>query len=151
VSEPGFTPSECREILFRVAKLRLPDTRKTVDPVPDEEFGGMPAPMGAMKVHELEGYMVDCAIGRGEAEEAALYMQAAVKKLEDDWDQIEGWQTNLPPNPKERTKGAVVEAKRMLRPDLYDGIREGKWLADKLKSQSAVSNATRKPARGSTR
>jgi hypothetical protein len=131
---PDFTPAECREILFRVAKLRLPDTRKRAEPVPDEEVGGMPASPGQMKVHALEGYMTDCAIARGEAEEAALYMQAAVKSLEDQWDAIEGWETLLPPQ-KERTEKSKVEAKRTLKPELYDGIREGKWLADKLKTQ----------------
>lgn len=126
-----FTPAECREILYRVAKLRLPDVRQRQQPVPDEEMGGAPAPQGAMKVHALEGYMVDCAIARGDADEAALYMQAAVKALEDQWDQIEGWQTLA----QGGSQKDVVAAKRQLKPELYDGIREGKWIADKLKSQ----------------
>lgn len=133
MSEPDFSPEGCRQILHRVARLRLPDTRQRQEPVPDEELGGA-APQGAMVMHALEGYMTDCAIARGEAEEAALYMQSAVKGLEDQWDAIEGWETLLPPQ-KERTEKSKVEAKRKLKPELYDGIREGKWLADKLKTQ----------------
>lgn len=141
MSESEFTPEKCRQILYRVARLRIPNVRQELPPEEFEEvYGGLGAgasPVGpAGKIIRLEGFMVDSAIARGDAEEAALYMQAAVKALEDEWDAIEGWETLLPPKASERTEKAVVRAKRQLKPDLYDGIREGKWLADKLKTQA---------------
>lgn len=130
-----FTPEECRKIVHRVARLRLPDLRREVEPEEVEPLfgeGAVPPPIAAQKVIRLEGFMVESAISRGDAEEAALYMQEAVKALEDQWDQIEGWETLK----KGDSQKAAVEAKRQLRPELYDGIREGKWLADKLKTQA---------------
>lgn len=115
-------PKEAKALLFEVAKLRVPSLR---------EDGRWIAPRD--QVERLEGHMLDASLARGQAEEAALYMQAAVKDLEDDWDAIEGWQTAM--GSGDKTQKAVTAAKRTLRPDLYDGIREGKWLADKLRVQ----------------
>jgi hypothetical protein len=138
VPESEFTPEQCRQILYRVARLRIPNVRQELTPEErGQVFGDEPLPPGpAGKIIRLEGFMVDSAIARGDAEEAALYMQAAVKRLEDEWDAIEGWETLLPATASERTEKAVVRAKRQLKPELYDGIREGKWLADKLKTQA---------------
>jgi len=111
-------PVEVREALYQAAKLTFPRLR---DLSPEA------------KVAAIEDHYVACAISRQALEEAALWMQDAVKRLEDAWDAIEGYRTLIPPGDK--TQKGVVAAKRQIDPKTYEGIREGKWLVDKLKTQ----------------
>lgn len=113
-------PKQVREVLYQAAGLTFPRLR---DQSPQQ------------KISALEDHYVECAISRQALGEAALWMADAVKRLEDAWDAIEGWQTLVPPGDK--TQKGVVAAKRKLDPDTYSGIREGKWLVDKLRGQVA--------------
>ena len=62
-----------------------------------------------------------------------LYIQAALKELEDQWDEVQGWENFR--GDRETSQKSIMEAKRKVRPDLYDGIREAKWLVDKCQRQ----------------
>jgi hypothetical protein len=116
-------PQQVREVLYGAAQLTFPSRK-------DEEGRVRPP---RERIELLEDHYVECATARQGLEEAALWMQDAVKRLEDQWDAIEGWQTAM--GAGEKTQKAIVAAKRTLKPDLYDGIREGKWLADKCRTQ----------------
>lgn len=118
------TVQEVRQVLYRAAQLRFPSGK-------DEE-GRKLAPRE--RVESLEDHYVECAMSRQALEEAALWMQDGVKGLEDKWDAIEGWQTVM--GAGEKTQKAIVAAKRTIDPETYKGIREGKWLVDKLHRQA---------------
>lgn len=118
------TPEEARQTLYCAAQLRFPSGRN--------EEGDKLAPRE--RIESLEDHYVECAMSRQALEEAALWMQDGVKVLEDKWDNIEGWQTAL--GSGEKTQKAIVAAKRTIDPETYDGIREGKWLVDKLHRQA---------------
>lgn len=120
--ERGFAPAECRALLLQAAKIRVPSLRAPA---------GGPSLNARQKIDRLEDHLIAISRWRAVLEEAMLYTQMATKSLEDEWDQIEGWETLRNGD----TNKSIVEAKRKLRPELYDGIREGKWLADKLHRQ----------------
>lgn len=122
VPTPDFSPKAVKKRLFEIATLTVPDLRVDGRWRPPRE-----------QVELLEGHVLDIAKARAELEEMALYMQASYKELEDQWDAIEGWQTAMPAG--EKTQKAITAAKRTISPEIYDGIREGKWLADKLLRQ----------------
>jgi hypothetical protein len=128
------TLDEIRSNLAVAAALRVPPLYDESIP-PDERVDpAKPERLDAQtRVESYEDHMTKSAIYRGELEENLLTVQASIKDLEDEWSQVEGWQTLV--DPKDNTKRAVVEAKRKLAPLLYEGIREGKWLADKLRTQ----------------
>ncbi|MDP3985066.1 MAG: hypothetical protein Q8Q52_08725 [Acidimicrobiia bacterium] len=124
MSESKFSPDEVRRLLFTAAKIMVPSLR-----APRGE-GSLNA---RRKIDILEDHLILISRWRAQLEEAMLYMQAATKTLEDKWDQIEGWETMRADG--EKSQKSIVEAKRKVRPELYDGIREAKWLADKLGRQ----------------
>ena len=124
MTEPEFTPKEVREDLFVAAKIVVP-TFQTSD--------GEPNLNARQKIDLIEDHIILAARWRAKVEEAMLYMQAGLKSLEDQWDEVEGWE-NFRGN-KETSQKSIVEAKRKVRPDLYDGIREAKWLIDKCLRQ----------------
>lgn len=125
---------EWRSNLRVVAALRIPPIQDDLVP-PDERFDPpKPARLNpATRVESYEDFIVRAATYRGELEENLLDLQEGTKGLEDQWDEIEGWETLV--DPSDKTQKAVVNAKRKLKPELYSGIREGKWLADKIRTQ----------------
>lgn len=116
------TPEKVRDLLYTAAKLRTPNFRS--------ENGSPRTPPG-QKIEKLEDHLLLVARWRGALEEGRLYMFDAVKTLEDQWDQITGWETIR----VGKTEKSIVDAKRKLKPELYDGIREGKWLIARLTEQ----------------
>lgn len=128
------TLDEIRSNLAVAAALRVPPLYDESIP-PDERVD--PAKPERLdpgtRVESYEDHMTKSAIYRGELEENLLTVQTSIKGLEDEWDGIEGWQALITEN--KPIQKSIVEAKRKVRPDLYDGIREGKWLADKLRTQ----------------
>lgn len=114
------TPKEVRELLYRVAKIMVPRFR-----------GRKEEPTAREKIEEMEDHLFVIARWRCALDEARLWMNDATRQLEDQWEDIEGWQTVA----DGKTKQAVVTAKRTLRPELYDGIREGKFLIERLGEQ----------------
>lgn len=125
---------EWRSNLAVAARLRVPPLYDDLVP-PDERFDPpKPARLNPQtRVESYEDFIVKAATFRGELEENLLDLQSGLKDLEDQWDAIEGWETLV--DPSDKTQKAVVNAKRKLKPELYSGIREGKWLADKIRTQ----------------
>lgn len=119
--EKKFLPAECRALLLQSAKIRVPTLRT-------DDGTRLNA---RQKIDKLEDHLILISRWRALLEEAMLYTQMAVKALEDQWDVIQGWETLRVGD----TQKSIIEAKRKLKPELYDGIREGKWLADKLARQ----------------
>lgn len=126
--------AEIRSNLQVAARLRIPPLYDDLVP-PDERFDpAKPARLSPqVRIESYEDFIVKAGTYRGELEENLLTVQASVKDLEDEWEAIEGWETLV--DPADKTQRASVEAKRKLKPDVYTGIREGKWLADKLRVQ----------------
>jgi hypothetical protein len=114
-------PDEVRQLLYTVAKVKAPSFK-----------GRDPKPNAGQKIEELEDHLFEIARWRCELEEARLYMHDARRELEDQWDEIEGWQAVAG---KVKTKQDVVAAKKTIRPDLYDGIRMAKFLIERLSEQ----------------
>jgi hypothetical protein len=117
---------ECKETLQRVSRIRIPNLR-----VKDSE--GQPLSPG-QKIEQLESYLLLTAEGRQEAHLAKLIVQEALDVLQEEWDQIEGWEIELHSNSK-RTGPEVVEAKRRTNPGLYGSIQTAKRLIDRLGEQ----------------
>jgi hypothetical protein len=128
------TVAEIRSNLQVAARLRIPPLYDDLVP-PDERFDpARPVRLSPQaRIESYEDFIVKAATYRGELEEDLLTIQSSIKDLEDEWEAIEGWETLV--DPGDKTQRASVDAKRKLRPDLYSGIREGKWLADKLRVQ----------------
>jgi hypothetical protein len=124
---------EIRSNLQVAARLRVPPMYDDLVPPDQRPDPARPVRLNPQtRVESYEDFIVRAATFRGELEENLLTIQSSLKALENEWDAIEGWETLAG---DDRTQKAAVAAKRKLKPDLYDGIREGKWLADKLRVQ----------------
>jgi hypothetical protein len=115
------TPDDIRQLLFHAAAVRMP------------RLDGQSATQ--TRIGMVEDYLNLTAITRGELEEARLHTYAAMAKLHDEWDTIEGWETALRRSGSRITQQDVVEAKASLRPDLHDAIKDAKWLIRRLSEQ----------------
>lgn len=114
------TVDEIRDVLERAASVRMP--RFTPD-------------LGSReKVELLEDYLNLTAVTRGELEEARLWAHMALRELLEQWDGIQGWGMHLPSNGR-HTKDDVVAAKREIRPDLHVGLKEAKFLVERISEQ----------------
>jgi hypothetical protein len=114
------TLEEIRAALTAAADVRMP--RFTPD------MGGRE------KVELLEDYLNLTAVARGELEHARLWAHMALRELTVQWDEIQGWGMHLQSNGR-HTKDDVINAKREIRPDLYAGLTEAKWLVERLTEQ----------------
>lgn len=120
---------ECRDVLRAVSLVKMPNLR-------EEQPAELPPGMsfGTWKIDQLESYLLLTAEARQEAQLAKLMVQEALDSLQSEWDDIEGWEVELPTGGR-RTQGDVVEAKRRVRPDLYSSIQTGKRLVERLGEQ----------------
>ena len=119
---------EIRQLLHSHASLRVPKFRR-------HAHGEEPPHSPGEMLTALEEYMADVAIARGDLEEALLYADHARHELEDQWNAIEGWHVHITGQASKATGPQVTEAKRKMSPDLYDSIREAKWLIERLRAQ----------------
>lgn len=120
--ERSWEPDAVRTLLFEAAKLRIPRFSA------DDTTG--------FKIDRLESYLLDTAYWRGELEEARLWMHEAVKIVEDQWSAIKGWEPHLrKPSKADVTQEEIRQAKREIKPDLYDSLREGSHLIRRLSDQ----------------
>jgi hypothetical protein len=115
------TLDEIRDVLTRGAAVRM--TRFTPDMGPRQ------------KVELLEDYLNQTAVMRGELEEARLWAHMALREMVDQWDDIKGWGLHLQGNGSRHTKDDVIAAKREIRPDLHDALKEVKFLVERLSEQ----------------
>jgi hypothetical protein len=114
------TAEAIKQTLYDAARLRMP--RRDRD-----------ATLG-FNIEQIEDYLTETAIARGELEEARLYAKDAMDKLVDDWADIDpdGYEPFL--NGK-RTIAAVDRAKALAEPEIHVGIKEARRLVDRLTDQ----------------
>lgn len=128
----GSTLDECREVLRAVSLVKMPNLRER--PSDEELPTGMSSTFSTWKIDQLESYLLETAIARQEAHLARLMVQESLDVLQARWDEIEGWEVELPSGGR-RTQEDVVQAKRRIDPDLYSSIQIGKRLVDRLGEQ----------------
>lgn len=94
-------------------------------------------PGGAEKVGRLEDYMLQAAWMHAELEECLHNISAAIKLLQKQVDEINGWQVGLPSGTtaSRATKAEVLTAKRQLEPDTFDAGAEAKQLRESIYRQ----------------
>lgn len=113
------TVEEVRRVLFDAAKVHMP----AVFAIDEGQLA---------KVAKLEEYLNLTACIRGELEEARLHTHEALSRLMAEWDDIEGWEMQLGAR---RTQDDIRRAKKLIRPELHDGIRTAKHLVARLSEQ----------------
>ncbi len=118
--DESFDIDHCKRLLHLHARLRMPTF--TADDT------------GSFKVDKIENYMGDLAVARGDLEEARLWADHIRHALDDEWNKIDGWQQHVS-KPNSATGPQIIEAKRRIKPDIYDAIREAKWVVAKLTDQ----------------
>lgn len=106
------TEAEIRKALLTAMRVRFP----RMDP------NGHPSE----KITKLESYLTDTAVLRGDLEEALYWAREAEKVLQDEWDEIVGWEAHR--DRGRNTDQAVTEAKRKVKPDVFRGLRDVKRL-----------------------
>jgi hypothetical protein len=116
------TVEEIRQRLYDAAKLRMPKRD------PDAALG--------YNIEQIEDYLTETAIWRGELEEARLYAKDALDDLLDQWGHLDpaGYEPHLATGVR-RTQAAVDRAKALAEPGLHTGIREARRLVDRLTDQ----------------
>lgn len=124
----GNALEECRETLRAVSLVKMPNLRERPEELPTG------VQFGTWKIEQLESYLLLTAEARQEALLAKLMIQESLDVLQAEWDEIEGWEVELPTGGR-RTQEDVVQAKRRVNPDLYSSIQTGKRLIDRLTEQ----------------
>jgi hypothetical protein len=120
------TIDDARKVLAEAAKLRIP--RRSDEAIKE---GGT-----RVLVEKLEEYLLETAYWRGELEEARLHMYDARQLLVQQWSELQGYEAALPSGAaRNPTRDQVIAAKRQMRPDLYSGMEEAKYLIDRLSDQ----------------
>jgi len=84
-----------------------------------------------VKIDELETYLLLTAWQQGELSEERLDALVTLKEIDHQWDHLDGWQGLR----RTRTEAAVEDAKRQLRPDLYDQKRDLEWTIKRLSEE----------------
>ena|ERR1035437_5615929 len=95
--------------------------------IPLFEAGTMPR----TKIDALESYLLLTAWTQGELAEERFRVLAELTTLEHEWSHMDGWQGSQ----RTRTELAVEDAKRKLRPELYDLLTERKWIVKRLSEE----------------
>lgn len=113
------TLDEIRTVVEDCARMRMPKLR-SLEP--------------GDKVSQLEDYLVELAIARGQLEEARMYLHAALDPLLDQWDNIKGWEAHVGYSTR-TTQDDIRRAKKEIRPDLHDSINEAKRLGARIGEQ----------------
>jgi hypothetical protein len=116
--------SQMRTILYRAAKLRMPQFAAD-DPT-------------RKRVTGLEDYLLQVALWRGELEEARLHCNDGLHALLVEWDDIpeSEWEDLIPEGRRRRrTQEDVRRAKKLVKPALHDSIREARHLISQLSDQ----------------
>lgn len=80
---------------------------------------------------ELAEYMLLSAWYAGALHEERLTLYQAHRKMQSEWDHLEGWETFQ----RGKTDSSREDAKRIIRPDLYDEIQQSKWMIARLSEE----------------
>lgn len=80
------------------------------------------------KIDELESYLLLSAYTQGELTEERMGWLVGRVVLQTEWDHLDGWQQYK----RTRTELAVRDAKRHIRPDLYDRLQANEWMVKRL-------------------
>lgn len=96
-------------------------------------------PRGGEKVSRLEDYMLQAAWMHAELEDCLHHISAAIKLLQKQVDEITGWEVALPSGKTtaRATKEDVNQAKRKLKPELFDAGGEARQLRESILRQIA--------------
>lgn len=108
---------EIQDTLKHAMKLRVPPIDPNVHP--------------RERIAAMENYANEVAFHRAEALEALYWLSEAKKPLQDQWDDIDGWEATS----RERTKHAEQQAKRRIKPQLYDSLQVCARLQSHLHAQ----------------
>jgi len=80
------------------------------------------------KSDALEEFTLVSAFHAGNLHAERLAAHEQLRDLTSEWEHLEGWE----PFRRSKTEAAVDDAKRQLRPDLYDAIRDARWTIARL-------------------
>jgi chromosome segregation ATPase len=83
------------------------------------------------RVEALEDHILVTANAQAGLGRARLEVHDQLRLLEEEWDHLEGWEMAR----RTRTNAGVEDAKRQLKPALYDGIKRARWLVKRLTEQ----------------
>lgn len=111
---------QIRTVLYAAARLRMPRR----DPHAALSFN----------VEQVEDYLTETAIHRGELEEARLYAKDGLDVLTDQWADVEGWEIHVPKGAR-ATLAGVDRAKAIQAPELANGMNTARRLIDRLTDQ----------------
>lgn len=75
------------------------------------------------KVEQIEEHVTVTAYWQGDLEQERLEAHRALQDLQSEWDHLVGWEALK----RTKTETAVEDAKRQLRPDLYDRLADLRW------------------------
>lgn len=83
------------------------------------------------KCDALEEFTLVSAFHAAELHEERLGLHEQLRDLSSEWDHLDGWQ----PFRRSKTETAVEDAKRQLRPDLFDAIAGLRWTIGRLSEE----------------
>jgi hypothetical protein len=107
-------PPEISPTLAKSKKMRIPVFE--------------PATGARTKIDQLENYTLETAFMQGELEEERLEALRDLAQKRHEWDHLDGWEGLK----RTRTEAAVQDAKRQIRPELYDQIQDLDWTVKRL-------------------
>lgn len=82
----------------------------------------------AEKISEMEDYLLLSSWTQGELTEERVRWLMDKVAVQHEWDHLTGWEELR----RTRTETAVTQAKRQVRPDLYDRLQEIEWMVRRL-------------------
>jgi hypothetical protein len=106
--------TELPECLQRSLQMRVPAYDRTMT--------------ARQRIELLEDYLLESAIVQGELTEERAGWMVTLIPLQHEWDHLAGWEDRR----RTRTEAGVRDAKRAVRPDLYDEIEEVNWMIKRL-------------------
>ena len=80
------------------------------------------------KIPCLESHIALTAYYQGEIAAERLEAHKRLRDLQSEWDHLDGWEMHR----RGKTDASIDEAKKRIRPDLYDAISELRWLIERL-------------------
>lgn len=86
----------------------------------------------AARISELESYLLLAAFTQGDLAAARLQAHVDLRRAQHEWDHLQGWEAL---RGRARTNASVEDAKRQLRPGLYDEIEDAKWVVKRLSEE----------------